>query len=480
MTGNYKDLRSYLASLGDRLGVIRKPVDVATQLPALCSQSSSPLLFSNLKGFNGWQLADRLVGDRRLQALALGCAPGAVIPHYAALSAAGPGALEDVSEGPVKEVIWSGADADLERLPVPVPSEGIEVPHLNLKPEDFQSPVISGSVAITRHPESGLQNCFFTMAKVVGSRRAHCYVFSPHTWENIAAWAGRGERAPMALAIGLHPAVELGAAYTGPHPGFSELHIAARLTGEPLPVVPCETIDLKVPANAEIVIEGFIDPNKGQYVHTSAHTDTHAPFISQEPFFDVSAITMRRNPIYRHIQPTRFTDHHAICEFVIAPMLYNVLQAKGLPVHDVAVPLRSALNCAVIQMTAAVREEVVEALYTGMTNPFFPRLTVAVDRDVDIYNDSDLLYALAVRVDPVRDLLHIDSVRSFNLEPQSSEIPGLPGVMLRSGGRYAIDATKPPLSDPERRILFERLSARGDDAVRLEDFLPESGQPEHP
>lgn len=465
------DLRAYLAAVGDRLTTIRKPVDVETQLAALCSQSDHPILFENLKGFEGWRLADRLLSDRGLQARALGCSAEGVIPHYASLTAAGPGEITEVDDGPVKEVVWTGADADLGRLPVPVPSEGIHVPHLDLEPEDFRAPVISGSVAITRHPESRVQNCFFTMAKVVSGQRAQCYVFSPHTWQNIAAWGARGERAPMALVIGAHPAVELGAAYTGPHPGFSELHIAARLLGEPLPLAGCETIDLRVPANAEIVIEGTIDPEKARYVHTSAHTDTHSPFVSEEPFFDITAITMRRNPIYRHIQPTRFTDHHAICEFVIAPMICNVLQAKGLPVHDVAIPLRSALNCAVIQMTASVREEVVEALYTGMTNPFFPRLTIAVDRDVDIHDAADLLYALSIRVDPARDLYRVDDMRSFNLEPQSTEIPGLPGALLRSGGRYAIDATRPPLSQPERRVHFERLTPRGEPDVRLEDFL---------
>ena len=188
MNNASKDLRGYLGSIQDRLKPVRKSVDVLTQLPALCSQSSDPLLFENLNGYGGWRLADRLLGDRELQALALACAPDAVIPHYAAATATGPGMLSDVADGPVKEIIWSGAEADLTRLPVPVPSEGIDVPHMDLKAEDFRSPVISGSVAITRHPESGVQNCFFTMAKVVGSHRAHCYVFSPHTWENIAAW----------------------------------------------------------------------------------------------------------------------------------------------------------------------------------------------------------------------------------------------------------------------------------------------------
>ena len=473
MVARPTDLRGFLDQAEQRLKTVRTPVDVVTEIAALCSQSKDPLLFENLAGHDGWRLADRLLGDRELQALALGCDPTNVIQHYAARTSAGPGPTESVETGRVKEVIWTGDDANLHRLPVPVPSEGIEVPHLDLRPEDFRSPVISGSVAITRDPDSAVHNCFFTMAKVVGQQRAQCYIFSPHTWQNIAAWGARGERCPMALVIGCHPAVELAAAYTGPHPGFSELEIAAGLLEQSIPLVDCETVELQVPANAEIVIEGMIDPETAPYVHTSAHTDTHTPFVSREPFFDVTAITFRENPIYRHIQPTRFTDHHAICEFIIAPMLYNVLQTKGLPVHDVTVPMRSALNCAVIRMTADVREEVREAIYTGMTNPFFPRLTIAVDEDIDAASADDLLYALSIRVDPASDIYSVDGLRSFNLEPQSSQIPGLPDALLRSGGRYGIDATKPPTSQPERRLHFERLTARGDGAVRLADFIDE-------
>lgn len=471
MVSERSDLRAYLESVAADTCRIGKPVDVESEIAALCSESTRPILFDNLPGFDDFRLVDRLVGDRALQGLVLGCAPDAVIRTYAARTAAGPGQTELVDDGPVREVIWTGDDASLLRLPVPVPSEGIDVPYLELRPQDFRAPVISGSIAITKNPATDVHNCFFTMAKVVSEQRAHCYIFSPHTWQNIAAYGERGERAPMALVIGCHPAYELAAAYTGPHPGFSELEVAAGLIGEAVPLVRCETVDLQVPANAEIVIEGFIEPESARYTHTSAHTDTHTPFVSQEPFFDVTAITMRAGPIYRHIQPTRFTDHHAICEFIIAPMLYNVLQAKGLNVHDVAVPLRSALNCGVIQMTAAIREEVVEALHTGMTNPFFPRLTVAVDADIDIHDTDDLLYALSIRVDPTSDIYTLDGVRSFNLEPQSTVIPGLAGGLLRSGSRYGINATKPPLSEPDARVHFTRVTARGEGRVRLADFL---------
>lgn len=472
MEHDRRDLRSFLAELeaaGELLRIDR-PVDLHTQLPALCSETDRALLLMSIPGFPGMRVADGLLRNRRLQALALGCRAEEVIPFYASRLQRGPGRTVLIDEAPAQETVRAGTEASLEALPVPTPSEGIEVPHLGLVPQDFRTPVVSGAIAVTRDPDTGVQNCFFTMAKLAGARRLHCYVFSPHTLANIERYRARGERAPIALVIGCHPVYELVAAYTGPHEGFGELELIAGVLDGPLALTRCRSVDLAVPAYAEIVIEGLVDPRPGRYVHTSAHTDTYAPFVSEEPFVDVTAITARRDPVYRHIQPTRFTDHHAICEFIIAPTLYAQLRAKGLDVHDVAVPAHSCLNCAAVQMTPRVREEVREALLTGMAMPFFPRLTVAVDRDIDIYDANDLLYALSIRVDPARDLVVADGVRSFNLEPQSRPIPGLEGALLRAGARYGIDATRPPLAEPEQRLLFERLRARGEGRVRLADF----------
>lgn len=470
-----RDLRSYLADVDRTLGVLHigKSVDVGEQVPALCSETPDTIVFDKLDGYADWRLTDCLVRDRRHQAIALGCDAAAVIPQFARLASGGPGrtVLIESADAPAQQVVWRGDEARLDRLPVPVPAEGIDVPHLGLKPEDFRTPVISGSIAITKDPATNVHNGFFTMAKVKSAHRAHCYVFSPHTWQNVQAYAARGERAPMALVIGCHPLYELAATYTGPHPGHSEIELAAGMLGETVPLVRCKTVDLEVPANAEVVIEGLIDPEVADYIHTSAHTDTHCPIVSKEPFFDVTAITLRENPIYRHIQPTRFTDHHALCEFIMAPMLYAMLQGKGIDVHDVAVPLHSCLNCAVIQMTPRATAEAREALLNGMTMPFFPRLVVAVDADVDIYDADDLLYALSIRVDPARDFVTVDGVRSFNLEPVARKIPGFGDHLLREGARCGIDATKPPLSQPERRVLFERLRARGESRYRLADFV---------
>ncbi len=139
MKHSTQDLRSFLAAVEQRETVLHvtKPVAVGEQVPALCSETTQTLVFDRIEGFDGWRLTDCLVRDRRHQAIALQCSSDEVVPHYARLAGNGPGKTCLVNGGPVKEVIWLGDDARLDRLPVPMPSEGIEVPHLGLETGRF-------------------------------------------------------------------------------------------------------------------------------------------------------------------------------------------------------------------------------------------------------------------------------------------------------------------------------------------------------
>jgi UbiD family decarboxylase len=303
-TGNHAmihcqaDLRSFLAQAADKVLHIHKPVDPATEIAALCSETTRPTVFENITGYPDFRITDCLTRFRDTQALALGIdgGPEAVIPGYVAKLAQGPGPTVELDNSPIKEVIWQGEDARLSRLPIPIPSEGHDFPHLGIKSEDFLVPCISGGMGVTRDPE-GNHNTFFTMAKVVGDQRIHFFMLPGHTAKNVQAWQERGERCPMALVIGCHPAYEIGAAYTGPHDGFSELNLIASILGGPVPTIKAETLDLQIPALAEIVIEGYIDPQKASYLHASSHSDSFAPILSMEPFFDITAITLRKNPL---------------------------------------------------------------------------------------------------------------------------------------------------------------------------------------
>lgn len=474
MPNNQSDLRSYLAQT-DSEGLtlhIEKSVDVHTEVAALCSETSRPIVFRNLRGFEGFQLTDCLTRFRDTQALAMGLErgkPRTVIPYYAGMISKGPSPTQTVEDAPIKEEIWSGADADLSRLPIPVPTEGVDVPHLGLKAADFLTPTISGAMGVTRNPEGKL-NTFYTMAKVIGKQRIQFFMFSQHTVANVEAWAKLGKQCPMALVTGCHPLYEMGAAYTGPHDEYSEFNLISTLMGGPIPMIKAETLDLEVPALSEIVIEGFIDGNRAPYLHLSSHSDSYAPFFSPEPFFDVTAITMRKNPIYRHIQPNKYTEHHSLGEIISVVPLFMKMKQAGLPVVDIHMPISSCGNCAIVQMAPRKRDDVRKAMQICMQSGPAPRLTIVVDEDVDIYDLKELMFALSIRVNGRFALMSVEGTIGM-FEPLTTLINSPDDIKLLPNNRYAIDATKPPLSEPERRLENVRLTPRGAPRVKLADFI---------
>ena len=468
------DLRSFLAET-DAAGLtlyIDKPVDVASQIAALCSQTKRPTMFRNLKGFEDFRVVDGLTRFRETQAIAMGLEPGdpsKVMSGYLEKLARGPGPTEMINDAPINQIVWTDDEVDLTRLPVPIPTEGVDMPHLEISAADFLTPIISGGMGVTKHPD-GKQNTFFTMAKIVDKQRIQFFMLPSHTAANVEAWGERGERCPMALVIGCHPLYEMGASFTGPHDEYSELNIIAGLFGKPIPTTKAETLDLEIPALAEIVIEGFIDPNKARYLHASSHSDSYAPIFSQEPFFDVTAITMRENPIYRHIQPNKWTEHHSLSELIVGTNLLSFLRNENLPVKDIHMPLQSCANCAIIQMTPNSEDDVKTAMQIGLNCPMMPRLTIIVDEDVDIYDMNDVLFALSVRSKGKFGLATLEGVMGMP-EPLTTLINSRDDIQPLANNRWAVDATKPPLNQPNQRLEHTRLTPRGEPGVQLADFL---------
>jgi UbiD family decarboxylase len=133
-------------------------------------------------------------------------------------------------------------------------------------------------------------------------------------------------------------------------------------------------------------------------------------------------------------------------------------------------PLRSCGNCAFIQMTANNPAEVREVMQTAMANPMAPRLSVIVDEDVDIYNTDDVLFALSIRADGINSVEGFNGTRGLP-EPLTVLINGPEDIRPLPNNRWVIDATKPSLAEPQRRSEFVRLKARGEDVVKLSDFM---------
>src|SRR5215831_18706059 len=306
------NLRDFLAALGDDLIRVDDEIDPITQAGALCSAAPRPIMLNRLKGFPGWSLCDILVKDRARQAKALGTAPRQVVRELSdRMFTRVPGGSKLVADGPCKEVKLLGADADITKLPIPIHSEGDAGRYLG------------SGVTITRDPDTGVRNEAIIRALVRGPRKMGFWMAARHNWAHLMKYQERGLPAPMAFAIGLHPGYEILANCRGRHAGYDELEMGAGVLGETLELVKCETIDLEVPAQAEIVIEGVVPPGVrepegpfGEFTGYSKGAEGPAPV------FEVTAITRRRDAIYRHMQATIFTDHQPLVSVPMEASLY--------------------------------------------------------------------------------------------------------------------------------------------------------------
>jgi 2,5-furandicarboxylate decarboxylase 1 len=450
------DLRTFLAAAGAAglLHRIRRPVDPREEMGALCAQSDRPILFEDLVGYPGWRAVDCLARTRALQGLALGLEPRAVVREVAKRLAdpAGPTRLVDAPA--CQAEVWEGDAADLARLPVAVHSERDGAPY------------IGGAMGILKDPETGVQNVFFPRTMVrPGTRRCPFYLYSSHTRRIMKKYAERGGSMPMALAIGHHPAVEIGANFHGKHPTFDELHVGAALLGEPLPLARCQTVDLLVPADAEIVVEGHVPPNvrepEGPFGDVHDH---YFPGVSMQPVFDVARVTLRRDAIYRHINATNATDHQALSEVTHAAQIYARLAAAGARVMDVHMPGWAGLFLTIVQLDPAAKGEGLEVLRSLLAMPFIHKFLVAVDADVNIYDVEELFWAVATRADPRTDVVTVPGPRKSPLDPSPS---------LEDPHACLIDATVP--GGPACREDFRRARPKGFGRVWLRDFLEAAG-----
>jgi 2,5-furandicarboxylate decarboxylase 1 len=457
-----KDLRSYLDEVADVRLDVRREVDPLTNVGALCDQAEWPIVFHQLKGFPGWRLVDRLVSRRELQARIFGCAPGQVVPTLArALQRIGGGEIKVVPVGPVQEIVKTGADADLTTLPHCIHSES------------DAGRYIGAGICMTRDPESRVRNLAFLRHQIKGPRRTGFLVLPRHTWRHHQKYEKAGQPMPMAIVIGVHPAYEIAACYTGT-PDQDELDVAAVLLGEPVELVRCATIDMEVPAHAEIVVEGHVLAGVREDEGPFGEVTNYMAGQGANPVFEVSAITMRRDAIYRHIQATRFTDHQVLGALPVEAGLYNRIRetAGGIDVHEVACPAWCSRYTVIVQMTPRFDGEAKAALMAALSSPYlYPKLAIAVDDDVDIHDARDVMWALATRVNPETDVTVIPGLRAHSLDLASPELlpPGSP-AWQRVGGKMMIDATKPATWRTAERESFRRVRPQGW-GVRLEDFL---------
>jgi UbiD family decarboxylase len=451
------DLRGYLETNRDLVTVVKKPVAL-DHIGALSAQSERPIVFETIVEKPGYRLCDMLVRTRETQGRALGVGPKEFLPTLAQRLRKPPRGFVHVSGGPVKEVVYRGKDVDWTKLPIPFHTDRETHPYIT-------------AMNLLKDPETGFYNTCNAGTTPTGPDTGLVSYVTPHAFAVMRKWQARGERfIPVAFVWGLPPAYEIMANFSGLHMDlWGELEMVGTIMDRDVEMVKCETIDMSVPAQAEIVAEGLLDIGELHEFGTSVSPSMYfMPPEQKLPSVRITAVTMRRDrPIYRNHQTVPDTDHQPLPRLCHEAVLYNRLTEMGLKVHDVRFPSWGGALSVIIQVEAPRAGFVNDALLQCMGAPWLnTKMAVAVSPDTDLDDARDVYHALATRVDPARDIVIVGNTRGSLFDPAAEPIPGQ--APWRVVGKIGIDATRKARPDP---AIFDRAWPRHWGKVKLSDYL---------
>ena len=458
----YRDLRDFVHQL-EQDGELRRvpqPVSPHLEMTALCDKvlraGGPALLFEHPSGHDMPVLAN-LFGTQQRVARAMGVSQVRELRAFGELLAElkepeAPKGLRDmlgmgsllktlwnmtprvVGSAPCQQQVWEGQDVDLGRLPIQ-----------HCWPGDV-APLISWGLVITRGPHKPRQNLGIYRQQVLGrnklimrwlAHRGGALDFRDH------ALAHPGQPFPLAVALGADPATILGAVTPVPD-SLSEYQFAGLLRGSRTEVVQALGSPLQVPARAEIVLEGHIqpDPNhasgyehalEGPYGDHTGYYNEQAEF----PVFTIDRITLRRDPVYHSTYTGKPPDEPAVLGLAMNELFVPLLQRQFPEVTDFHLPSEGcSYRMAVVQIRKAYpghARRIMMGVWSHLRQFMYTKFIVVVDEDVDIRDWREVIWAMTTRMDPARDTMLIEHTPIDYLD-FASPVSGL-------GSKMGLDAT---------------------------------------
>ena len=418
----YDSLAAFLEEL-ESIGELRRiktPVDPVLEIAEITDRVSKAhgpaLLFENVKG-SRFPLAINVLGSERRMARALGVTdleeiatrigelikpdiPDSflgkmkMVPMLAKLSSIPP---RTVKSGPCQDVVLTGADIDLTQLPI-----------LQCWPQDAGKFITFGQV-FTRNPETGDRNVGMYRLQLKDRNTTFMHWHPHHDGcQHYLGHKRAGTKMPVAVSLGGDPVYPYMATAPLP-PATDECLFGGFLRGKPVELVKCKTVDLEVPASADFIIEGFIDPAEPLY--TEGPFGDHTGFYSlsdQFPLFHVTALTHRSNAIYPTTVVGKPPQEDCYMGKATERLFLPLIKMFIPEVVDYDLPWFGVFhNFAFVSIRkryAQQARKVMSAIW-GLGQMMFTKIIIVVDEHVNVHNHEEVLFHVGANVHPGRDVI---------------------------------------------------------------------------
>ena len=446
MQENFRQFLDRLRQSGELID-LHQAVDIR-HIATLVDQAETALYFHNVIGYE-LPVVSGLIRTRERAMQALGCDTYREIEDKLSQAISHPIPPKYVKPSPAREILLTDDEVDLYRLPIPMSSifDG--------------GPMITAGVVIARDPELGINSGIYRFI-VKEKNLTGIDIVTPNNMRLFAQRAyEQGRPLPISISIGTHPIEITGSGYRAPL-GVDEMAIAGGLRGAPVELAPCATIDLPYIADAEIVLEAEILPTGWTWPEGRFGEFTRLMGgLHWNPLVRIKAIRMRKDAIYYNLHmPWENT-------WLAAPTRYaairQALKTAGVQANEINVTLG---GCAFWHAVISIKKQPGEgknALLAALSVMDLKHVVV-VDEDIDVFDPTEVEWAIATRVQGDKDVIIVSNARAKPLDPS---LPQGYGV-VPTGAKVGIDATIP---EGIPREYYERITYAYADRAKIADYV---------
>jgi 2,5-furandicarboxylate decarboxylase 1 len=440
-----RTLRDWLDHLArhDRLAMVKPNVDLRHELAAYAKRldGQRATLFPR-PGGHAIPVVSGLVSDRGWMAEAMGVEPHETLERFQE-AALNPITWHEVRSGPAQEVVHR--DVDLAKL-LPLPTHN----------EHDSGPYITAGLMIARNPATGRQNVSIHRCQLNGPNRLGVLLLPRHT--HMFFEMAEREKQPLhvAIVIGVDPLTLLASQAILPI-DCDELEVAGALHRQPLSVVKCLTSEVRVPADAEIVVEGRLLPDVREPEGPFGEFPQYYGERAARHVIEVDAVTHRRDPLFHTIGGGGL-EHILLGAIPREASMLAHLRRSFPNVLDVHLsPGGVGRYHLYVRIRKRQEGEAKNIMLGAFAGHYDVKHVIVVDADVDIHDPAEVEWAVATRFQADQDLVIVPNSQGSRLDPSARD-----GV----GAKMGLDATKPLAADPMR---FTRIRVPGEERIHPED-----------